>query len=167
MNEEIKACVDARLNMFRDYLEVPASVAEEYRDFEAKLLSLAEESSSAAEFEARFQAEGLQEEFNSIITKCVPKAVGMTAQQKDDSRKMAKEMMFGTSDNAGAAKGLAKMVVKDAADIAATELHQEALSRNRKRMIEEGTFDEYTRASNALDNAVTAGKIIGKLFRKK
>lgn len=167
MKDDIKPCVDVRLNMFRDYLEVPESVAEEYRNFEAKMLSVAEESSSATEFESHFQAEGLQDEFNSIVTKCTPKAVKMTAQQEEDSRNMAKEMVFGTSDNAGAAKGLAKMVIKDAADIATTELHQEVLAQNRKRMIEEGTFDDYTRASNTLDNAVAAGKIIGKLFRKK
>lgn len=167
MKEDIKTCVDARLNMFRDYLEVPESVAEEYKNFEAKIFSLAEQSPYAAEFERRFQAEGLQDEFNSIVTKCIPKAVQMTAQQKQDSRNMTKEMMFGTSDNAGAAKGIAGMVLKDAADMATTELQQEALSQNRKRMIEEGTFDDYTRASNALDNAAAAGKIIGKLFRKK
>lgn len=167
MKEDIKSCVDVRINMFRDYLEVPESIAEEYKNFEAKMLSIAEESSSVTEFEDQFQVEGLQDEFSSIVTKCVPKAVGMTAEQKNESLNMAKETMFGTSDNAGAAKGLAKMVIKDVADIATTELHQEVLSQNRKRMIEEGTFDDYTRASNTLDNAVAAGKIIGKLFKKK
>lgn len=167
MKEDIKACVDARLNMFRDYLEVPENIAEEHRSFVERMLSLADKSPDAAEFERRFQAEGFQDEFNSIVTKCIPKAVQMTAQQKKESRSMAKEMLFGTDDNAGAAKSFAGMVLKDVADIATTELKQEALSQNRKRMIEKGTFDDYTRASNTFDNAVSAGKLIGKLFRKK
>lgn len=34
-------------------------------------------------------------------------------------------------------------------------------------MIEAGVFDEYTRVSNAIDDAGRVGKFIGGLFKKK
>ena len=48
MKEDIKSCVDVRINMFKDYLEVPESIAEEYKNFEAKMLSIALDNAVAA-----------------------------------------------------------------------------------------------------------------------
>ena len=57
--------------------------------------------------------------------------------------------------------------VKDVADSAFVEIEEEAIAQNRKRMIDEGTYDEYTKVSNQIDNVNIFSKFIGNLFRKK
>ena len=153
MKPDIKPCVDTRMNMFEQYVEVPDELQADYEAFAQKISALAEASESAVEFEQGFASQGLQEVFNTLVAGCKPKAVAMTAEQKEESRRLAKEMN----------KGAGKEMARDAVDMMATELKQEAISMNRKRMIEAGTFDEYTRVSNAVDDV----KRLGRLFKKK
>ena len=41
------------------------------------------------------------------------------------------------------------------------------IERNRKRMIENGNYDDYTRTRNNIEIIKDAGNFLGNLFRKK
>ena len=96
-------------------------------------------------FEEQFAATGLSDRYNALLAKCTPKPVQMTNQQEQESRRIAKEQT--------STKNAARMAVKDVIGIATTELQQEAISMKRKAMIEDDVFDEYTRATNKIDDA--------------
>ena len=150
MDDGIRACIEARTNMFGTYVDVPAEIAGEVEAFAAELETLGNEAADSTDFEAKFAAAGMQEKFNGLFAKCTPKAFEMTAEQKAASAAMARENLS------------ARDVAMDIADMAATEIREEAISMKRKAMIESGTFDEYTRVSNKIDDI----KRIGKLLKK-
>ena len=46
-------------------------------------------------------------------------------------------------------------------------VNEELIAKSRELMIEEGVFDEYTRASNAADIITESGSFLKNLFKKK
>lgn len=91
----------------------------------------------------------------------------MTSAEKKASVKMAAEMSYGSSDAKTVVAGLTKDILKDATEIATTELQGKAISMNRERMIEEGTFDEYTRTGNKINDAARGFHFLKDKLRKK
>lgn len=166
MNQEVQVCVDAKFNVFRDYFDVPPQVQGEMDALFAKVVALGEECDNAIEFEGRFAAE-LQNEYNGMFLKCAPRAVQMTEEQKAESKRLENEMMYGSNDPKKIAAAKATRTIKDVAGIVATEAEQELIAMKRRSMIEAGTFDEYTRTTNKIDDAVRGAKFIGGLFKKK
>ena len=106
---------------------------------------MGESCSDSTEFESKFISSGLSEQFNNLLNCCTPKAYKMTDEEKQYS----------------------KSIAKDVVDTIAVEAKEEAHAIKRKVMIEAGVFDEYTRVSNAIDDAGRVGKFIGGLFKKK
>lgn len=166
MDSGVRACVDAKRDVFRQYFDVPEEVQAELEILFGKIEALGEQASDAMNFEAKFAAQ-FQEEYNGFFLRCTPRAVPMTAEQLAESKRLENEMMYGTNDPAKIKLMKASIAAKDIAEMAATELEQEAISMSRRAMIEAGTFDDYTRASNKVDDAVRLGKAIGGLFKKK
>jgi hypothetical protein len=159
MLDEIKTCVTARTEFFAQYYEVPESVKPELDAFVEETNLLGENCESAQDFEEKFVSSGLSTRFTELLSKCTPKAFEMTAEQKAESKQIRKEMYSG--------KQMMQDAVKDVADSAFVEIEEEAIAQNRKRMIDEGTYDEYTKVSNQIDNVNIFSKFIGNLFRKK
>ena len=157
MDSGVRTSVDIKLNFFDEYMEVPEALMPEFLVFKQDVEALGEQCTDSTEFEHRFAKEGYQDRMNALISRCVPKAVQMTAEQKAESRKLAKEM------NAGAGKE----AIKDAAGMVTTELKSEALRMRREQMIEAGTFDDYTRVTNKIEDAKIIGKFLGKKLGKK
>lgn len=151
----MKEYIDAKCNVFTEYMEVPEELQSEFENLCAEMHSLGDSCTDYYRFEELFASTGLSDRYNSLLAKCRPKAVQMTAEQKQASFQMAKEQFS------------AKDLVRDAADMAVTELQQDALSMRRKKMIEEGTFDDYTRTTNKIDNATRAGKFLFNKLSKK
>lgn len=146
MEEYIKAKCD----VFTQYMTVPESLAAEYEGLCGDMYALGERcGEDYGLFEAEFVSTGLSERYNSLLIRCTPNAVQMTAEQK----KQAVKDQLSQVD-----------VLKDAAEIAECELKQEMISMKRRAMIEAGVFDDYTRATNAVDDAKRLGKF---LFGKK
>ncbi len=166
MDPLVKQCVDAKKQVFETYFDVPPAVAPELNALFERIDALGEGTNDAATFEARFQAE-LQTEYNGMFQKVTPRPVQMTKEEKEASRKLAMELTYGSSDPAAVAAGIAKDVAADAAGYAATELHERGLSARRQAMIASGTYGEYTRISNAVDDARRAGGFLSRLFGKK
>lgn len=161
MNPEVKPSVDARINMFQQYLDVPAGMQPQVDAFVKKITELGEQSASAAAFEAEFAASGLSDEFNSIIPQCVPKAVPVSQEWQDEAAATRKEMMKEFR------KDLMQHEIESAGEMAEQTLKDGAIRTKREAMIASGTFDEYTRISNTVEDAQIAGGFLKKMFRKK
>lgn len=166
MDGGVRACVDAKRDVFRQYFDVPEEVQVELDAFGQRVYAMGEQASDAMDFEAKFAAQ-FQEEYNAFFLKCTPRAVPMTAEQLAESKRLENEMMYGTNDPAKIKRKKLAQAAKDVAEMATTELEQEAIAMRRRAMIEAGTFDDYTRATNKIEDAKIIGKAIGGLFRKK
>ena len=157
MKEDVKICVSSRVDFFDKYYDVPADMTAEVEDFKNKVIDLGERSADAQSFEADFASMGLSDEFMALLPKCTPKAMQMTQEQKARSKQIYKEMREERGES------LFGDIVKDIGDSAMVELKEEMIARDRKAMIEDGVYDEYTKATNAIDDV---GFIAG-LFKKK
>lgn len=161
MNGEVRQCVEARTGFFGQYFEVPDALRGEVDGFIRATEALGEACGDAAQFESRFAGEGLSDRFNALVGQCVPKAHQMTAEEKRASRKIAADMMYADREN------LAKGAVADVASSVMVDLRGESLRKNREQMLAEGTFDEYTRRSNAAEDARNLIGTLGNLFGKR
>lgn len=166
MKDDVRICVDAKINVFNEYFAVPETVGPDLDRLFEKIEALGEDCSNAMDFEERFLKE-LQQEYNMMFMQLTPKARPMTEAEKTESNRLSMELQYGTDDPAEARKIRAKDALKDAVEIAQSEAEQEMISMRRKAMIESGTFDDYTRMTNIAEDAKIAGKLLGGLFRKK
>lgn len=158
MVDDVKKCVDARVGFFAQYFDIPQQMQEEVDSFIRDTNALGEKCADAGQFEAEFAATGLSDRFNAILPRCTQKQRKMTKEEKQASRKIAKEILYENRQD------LAKSALDDAMQWVRVEAEDELTTRNRERMIEEGTFDDYTIAHNIGD---TVGSLLGGLFRKK
>ena len=156
MNENIKKCVDARVDFFDKYYTVPENLKGQVDEFIEEINLLGETSADVAEFEARFSSTALQEKFNELLISCTPKAYKMTKEEKEFSKEFAKQ-------NRG---NVVKDVAKEVFDYASVMAEEELIAQSRKAMIEDEVFDDYTRASNAIDIVTRAGGFLSGLFGK-
>lgn len=159
MKEDVRQCVAARVDFFSTYYTVPEAVQPRVTDFCSRVTGLGEESADAAAFEAAFASRGLQEEFMALIPLCTPKPVQLTQEQKDYSSQVAKEMRK--------EQHIGKKVVEDIVDSVMVEANEELIAARRKGMIETGVYDEYTRASNAVEDIGILGGFLKRKFGKK
>ena len=155
MDAGILQCVNARLDFFTQYVTVPAAVQPEVDAFKQDIMALGESSADAADFEAKFAANGLSDRFNALVPKCTPVAQEMTAEQKEYSKQVYREM-YSKED-------MMKDIAKDVADTVAVEAEEEMIAANRRARIAAGVDDEYNRVTNQIEDA----KTIGGLFKKK
>ena len=89
MVDEVKTCVDAKINFFEEYFSVPDDLKSEMDMFIKDTQALGEQCSSASEFEQQFSTSELLNRFNTLVSKCIPKAKKMTKEEKIQSiRKM-------------------------------------------------------------------------------
>ncbi|MBR5809305.1 MAG: hypothetical protein IKY39_04325 [Clostridia bacterium] len=161
MHADVKICVSSRVDFFAQYYDVPPQVQPEVDEFIAQVQALGERSADAQQFEAEFVSSGLSDRFTAILPKCTPKAVAMTEEQKAYSKQVRQEMW---QEQKGQ---IAKDVVKDVAQSVAMRAESDAMQARRRAMSEAGVLDEYTRASNAVDDAGYVAGFLSKLFKKK
>ncbi|MEA4911953.1 MAG: hypothetical protein VB092_04975 [Oscillospiraceae bacterium] len=157
MTEDVKRCIDMRTDFFDAYFTVPEDVRGEVDDLVRDMTALGERCGSAAEFEECFASQGLSERFNAALARCVQKPMKRTKEQKQQSTKIAREML---RDNRAA---LAKDAVEQLAGAVQVEAESRFFQKRREEMIENGTFDEYTRTNNAVD---ALGGVV-RFFKKK
>lgn len=161
MNEEVKRCVDAKTDFFEAYFTIPDQLQGEVNDFINETKKLGESCQSGEEFENKFVSTGLSDRFNALIPKCKPKSRKMTRQEKQQSKEILKEMI---TDNKEA---LVKDALSEAASRVVNDARDEQLAKNRERMIEEGTFDDYTIQKNRIEGAESIFRFLGSKFKKK
>lgn len=159
MKDDIRQCVAARVDFFSTYYTVPEAVQPKVQDFCDRVTRLGEESADAAAFEAAFAARGLQEEFMALLPLCTPKAVPVSQEYQDYSRQVANQMRK--------EQHIGKKVVEDIVDSAMVEADEALIAARRKGMIETGVYDEYTRATNAVDDIGILGGFLKRKFGKK
>ena len=161
MNDYVKQCVDSRVDFFDKYYTVPAELKPEVEAFINEINQLGDAATDAVDFENRFASSELSERFNNLLTRCIPKAYNMTNEEKQHSKETAKEIF--KEDRSRIIKEATEEAVEHAAIIA----NEELIAKRREAMIESGVFDEYTRASNAVDVIGESGSFLKKLFKKK
>lgn len=161
MREDVLICVKAREDFFEKYYSVPEEMKGEVSGFIGQLRSLGESSDSVASFEDSFIKTGLSDKLTSLITRCTPKPQNMTAEEKQYSDKVAKDIY----EESG--RSIAKEVAADVVDSIDVEVKEEAIAQGRKAMIESGVFDDYTKATNVVEDAGLIFGFLKKKFGKK
>ena len=161
MREDVLICVKAREDFFEKYYSVPEEMKEEVSGFISQLYSLGESAESVASFEDSFIKTGLSDKLTDLITRCSPKPQNMTAEEKQYSEKVEK----GLHEESG--RSLAKEVMADAVDTINVEVEEESIALGRQVMIESGVFDDYTRATNVVEDAGLLFGFLKKKFGKK
>lgn len=161
MNENVKISVNARVDFFDKYYTVPQGVMPEVQAFISEINALGEGCGDCQEFEAEFVSSGLSDKFNSLLTRCTPRAYQMTKEEKQFAKETAKQM---AKENRSE---IIKHEFNEVADHIMVEAEEELIAQKRKIMIEQGVYDEYTRASNYIDMAQDATSFLGGLFKKK
>lgn len=160
MNEYVKMSVQSRADFFEKHYTVPAEVQPDVDAFLAQLNQLGEQCADAAAFEAQFAA-GLSETFNNLLLRCTPNAYQMSAEESARVEE-TKAQMFEEDREA-----IEQKIVDDIEDHIKVEAKEELFAASRKAMIGAGVFDEYSRVSNAVDDASRLGGFLGGLFKKK
>lgn len=158
MNDYVKQCVNSRVNFFDKYYTVPTELKPEIEAFINEINQLGDAATDAVDFENKFASSGLSERFNNLLTRCIPKAYNMTAEEKQRSKETAKEIFKEDRSR------IIKEAAEDALDSATMFVEEELRDQRRKAMIETGVYDEYTRASNVAEDV---GGLFKKLFKKK
>ena len=158
MVDEVKTCVDAKINFFEEYFSVPDDLKSEMDMFIKDTQALGEQCSSASEFEQQFSASELLNRFNTLVSKCTPKAKKMTKEEKKQSVKIAKDILYENRSE------IAKDALKDTANRIINDKRDEMLTKNREKMIEEGTYADYTIRRNKIKSIAD---FLEKIFNKK
>ena len=158
MVDEVKTCVDAKINFFEEYFSVPDDLKSEMDMFIKDTQSLGEQCSSASEFEQQFSTSELLNRFNTLVSKCTPKAKKMTKEEKKQSVKIAKDILYENRAE------IAKDTLKDTANRIINDKRDDMLTKNRERMIEEGTYADYTIRRNKINSI---RDFLEKIFNKK
>ena len=158
MVDEVKTCVDAKINFFEEYFSVPDDLKSEMDMFIKDTQALGEQCSSASEFEQQFSASELLNRFNTLVSKCTPKAKKMTKEEKKQSVKIAKDILYENRAE------IAKDTLKDTANRIINDKRDDMLTKNRERMIEEGTYADYTIRRNKINSI---RDFLEKIFNKK
>ena len=158
MLDEVKTCVDAKINFFEEYFSVPDDLKSEMDMFIKDTQALGEQCSSASEFEQRFSTSELLNRFNTLVSKCTPKAKKMTKEEKKQSVKIAKDILYENRAE------IAKDTLKDTANRIINDKRDDMLTKNRERMIEEGTYADYTIRRNKINSI---RDFLEKIFNNK
>lgn len=161
MTDEVKKCVDIRINFFDEYFTIPEDMQNEVQAFIADITLLGNSSNSATEFEQKFVSEGLSERFNAILPKCIQKPVKMTKEQKKQSRKIAKEILAENKDE------LVDDALTYVANRGMNDLRDKAIAISREKMIEEGTMSDYTIRKNYIEDGIRFTRFLKDKFKKK
>lgn len=161
MVDEVKKCVDAKINFFEEFFSVPNDLKSEMEMFIKDTQDLGEKCSSASEFEEQFSTSELLNRFNTLASKCTPKAKKMTKEEKKQSVKIAKEILNENKEE------FAKDALRETTNRIINDKRDEMLAKSRERMLEDGTFDNYTIMRNRIHGINDIVRFIGNIFRKK
>ena len=161
MNDYIKQCVNSRVDFFDKYYTVPAELKPEVEAFIDDINQLGNAATDAVDFENKFASRGISERFNSLLTRCIPKAYNMTNEEKQHSKETAKEIFKEDRSR------IVKEAAADVVDHTAVTVTEELIAKRREKMIEADVFDEYTKVTNVIDFATESGSFLKKLFKKK
>ena len=161
MNDYIKQCVNSRVDFFDKYYTVPAELKPEVEAFIDDINQLGNAATDAVDFENKFASSDINERFNSLLTRCIPKAYNMTNEEKQHSKETAKEIFKEDRSR------IVKEAAADVVDHTAVTVTEELIAKRREKMIEADVFDEYTKVTNVIDFATESGSFLKKLFKKK
>lgn len=161
MIDEIKTCVDLKLNVFKEYFIVPDEFQCEMDDLVRAMEALGEECNDAVEFEERFASEGLMESYNALFPKCLPKKHKMTKAERRKSLEVGIDMLNKSK------KEILNDGVKKFKENIRNDFKDDLIEKNRERMIEDGTFDDYTIATNKVDDIGRLAGFLRKKFKKE
>lgn len=161
MTDEVKRCVDARVDFFATYFTIPDGLQPDVDAWRQDIITLGEACGTGQEFEERFLAEGLSDRFNALLPRCTPKAHPMTKEEKRNSAATFKEILRENKEE------VISSAIQDATQRVANDLIDDQIAKNRERMIANGTFADYTIMQNKIDAAEEAIGFLSGIFRRK
>ena len=161
MRDDVKVCVSARVDFFSKYYDIPQSLQTEVDAFISDIEALGERCTDAQQFEAEFVSSGLSNRFNAILPKCNPKAMPVTVEQKAYSRQVCREMW---QEQRGQ---IAEDIINDVTESVTMRIESDSMQARRRAMSDAGVLDDYTRATNAIDDAECVAGFFGRLFGRK
>ena len=85
----------------------------------------------------------------------------MTKEEKKQSVKIAKEILNENKEE------FAKDALRETTNRIINDKRDEMLAKSRERMLEDGTFDDYTIMRNRIHGINDIVRFIGNIFRKK
>ena len=157
MRDDVKVCVSARVDFFSKYYDIPQSVQTEVDAFISDIKALGERCTDAQQFESEFVSSGLSNRFNAILPNCTPKAMPVTMEQKAYSRQVRREMWHEQRGQ------IAEDILTDVTESVTMRIESDSMQARRRAMSDAGVLDDYTRATNAVEDA---GRLAG-FFRNK
>ena len=157
MTEDVLACVSSRTDFFGKYMTVPSELQPELDSFIARITALGEASANATEFEQQFQSSGLSDVFNGLVCRCTPQAYQMTEEDKAYSKQVSREIFREDKDR------ILKEAGQDLLESVEMKVESDLHSQRIRAMSEAGVLDEYTKATNIVEDV----GILARLFRKK
>ena len=102
------------------------------------------------------------DEFNGLVTRCTPQAYQMTKEDKAYSRQVAKDI-FREDKNR-----ILREAGEDLLETVEMKAESDLRAQRIRQMSEAGVLDEYTKASNAVEDAgIIARFFKGKFGKKK
>ncbi len=157
MRDDVKVCVSARVDFFSKYYDIPQSIQTEVDAFISDTEALGERCTDAQQFEAEFVSSGFSNRFNAILPNCTPKVMPVTVEQKAYSRQVCREMW---QEQRGQ---IAEDILTDVTESVSMRIESDSMQARRQAMSDAGVLDDYTRATNAVEDA---GRLAG-FFRNK
>lgn len=161
MTDEVKTCVDMRIHFFEEYYSVPDDLRAEMDNFIEDIMDLGNHCGNTTEFEQNFAKSGLSNRFNSLVSRCTPKARKMTKEEKRQSRSIAKDILYENREE------LAKDAVTETAGRIMNDAADRQLTKIREQMIADGTLADHTIIKNRIEDAGMVANFIGGIFKKK
>lgn len=161
MIEEVRTCICARTDFFGKYVVVPPALQPELGSFLEKINALGENCTGAEEFEQQFQASGLMDVFNSLVTRCTPQNYQMTAEDRAYSRQVSKEI-FQEDKNR-----ILKEAGEELLESVQMKAESDLMAARRCEMADKGVLDDYTRATNYVEDAGIISRFLKGKFGKK
>ena len=161
MRDDVKRCVDMRVNYFADYFTIPQELQGEMDAFISELELLGEQCKDATEFEAKFVELGLSDQFNGIIPRCTPKPVKITKEDRRNMWKKTKEMVR---------ENKKELIQSEAETVGKHILSEVSLDLYEKKcdeMEEKGTYDDHKKSLDKVRTVEHIADLFNFFGRKK
>lgn len=161
MIDEVKTCVNARVNYFEEYFSVPDQMKEDIDSFIQDMETLGNCCGSVAEFEQTFVSSGLSDRFYALIAKCTPRARKMTKEEKQHSMSVAQDILYEQRSE------LAKNAATEIVGGFISKKRDERIEESHRQMIEDGTHVAFTIRRNRIQDAERLLDFLGRKIKKQ
>lgn len=166
MNNDVQIAIDTKLDIIKNYYEIPSQFKGEYDNFVHEVMALGEGCSEYMEFEKKFADAGLNKRMEALILNFTVKP--QASMSAKDSLKATKDAYKTTVDTKTGRKKWLKQGISDVAEMAKVEAESEILHQSREGRDEiEKEHPELHEARNTVNQARHAAWFLFGRKKKK